>query len=289
MGYPANLVTYPRAITKNIFTSSIPLSVMGFLHFGARMTLIKTGSDSFTIYSTTPYTPEVVDPLNELLKSQGVISDNESFVDKVKSIVVPDIEHTVALPGWHKALTDKGINVNVIGPENCYDKVKHLVNVALPASEGYKILKGDDLVQLGLNSKDPLVTSGNFEFMYFPGHKCSEVIMFDKRDKTIMEGDFYFNFQSNASKNEFSSVFNEQFGNKDPNSGVLGFFTSRMLASGSIVQKFIRRSLFKEPENIKAGVALMVKEWKFEKIIPIHGDVVDSNGAAVLSKEINGS
>lgn len=289
MGYPEHLVSQPRAISKNVFTSSIPLSLFNFIHVGARMTLIKTGEDNFAIYSTAPYKPEIVDPLNELLKSEGIIKADESFVDKVSSIIIPNIEHTVALPGWHKALTDKGIKLNVIGPDSCYEKVKGLVNVAIPASQGYKVLKGDDLVKLGLDAKDPLANSEVFQFMYFPGHKNSEVVMFDNRDKVIMEGDIYFNLQNNNSKNEFSSIFNEQFGNQDPNTGFKGWFSSRMMASGSMFQNFVRGKLFKDPESIKSGIDLMAKEWKFEKIIPCHGDVVDSNGAAVFLKNIKGA
>lgn len=285
MGYPAEINGVSRAISDNVFTFSCPVTQFGVVHIGARMTLIKTSNSTFTIYSAAPYQPAVVNSLNTLLRDLGHLKSDESFVDKVTSIVIPNIQHTIAISGWHNALIEKGVKPSIIGPHKCFESVKDIVNCKIPANEGYKSLSGSDLVKFGLDPNDSLVKTNDFNFMYFPEYKNLEIVMFDKNSKAIMEGDIYFNFQNSIAKNRFSTIFNEQFGGVDPNAGVSGWIVSRMLADGSFFLKFFGKSMMKNPEAIKTGIELMVNQWKFEKIIPCHGDTIDSNGASEFRKK----
>lgn len=278
MGYPSQISGVARAVTDSIFTFSSPMSMVG-MNLGARMMLIKTTDSTFSIYSTMPHTPAVIDAFNKVLLEKGHLKQGESFEDKVTSIVIPNKEHTMALPGWENAL--KGKNISIIGPHKCNDKVNHLLSCHIPESEGHKSLTGTDLVKFGLNPNDPLATTGNFKFMYFPSNVSLELIMLDEKEKTLLEGDLMFNLQHDHKKNPDSDLFNEQFGNEDPQKGLGGWLTKKLLIDQSWLNSKVFNMLFKDKIGSKQGVDTVSNEWKFDKIIPIHGDTIDRNGVEV--------
>lgn len=281
MGYPTPLTGVPRVVAKNIVTFSTPFTRENRLQFGARMTLIRTGDSTFSIYSTIPHSASIVSTLDTFLQENGFLPSGESFEDKVTSIVIPDREHTMAIGGWHSALVKHNIKPSIIGPHELTPETEGLVSCKIPSSAAYTSLTGKDLIKFGLDSNDPLAKSDSFLFMYFPGHANREIAMLDQRAKTLMEGDMFFNFQLQNRRNPNSDVFNEQFNNKDPHSGVWGWLTKKVFTENSWLGRTALNSIYKDKEGVKKGIDTMLSSWDFDKIIPCHGDTIDRNGVQV--------
>lgn len=226
-----------------------------------------------------PHTPVVIDSFNKILVEEGHLKPGESFEDKVTSIVIPNKEHTVAIPGWESALKGKG--VSIVGPHKCNDKVNDLLTCHIPETEGYKTLLGSDLVKFGLNPKDPLATTNNFKFMYLPQCSGQEILMLNEKDKTLLQGDLMFPMQHEHKKNPNSDLFNEQFDGKDPHTGISGWITRKLLIDDTWINSKLLSYLIKDKVRGKQGIETIANEWKFDKIISIHGDTIDRNGSDV--------
>ncbi|CAK4033653.1 Hypothetical predicted protein [Lecanosticta acicola] len=244
-----------RHVTPQIVTLSTPFLRFGRVKIGGRGTLVKMANGSVAVFSPVDLT-DTVKKESELLGT-------------VKYIVAVDQEHHIFLESWHKAYPD----AKVLGPETLpayrdkqgYFKIPdthwHLLKKENPASP----------------SIDPDFDS-EFDVEYVHGHVNKELVFNHRPSRTLIEGDLLFNLPAHE---QFSKT------NVSPESGILTkIFNALQNTKGSATwQKRMTwygtssgdRPAFNESVN-------RIAKWDFEKIIPCHGDVIESDGKGVFEK-----
>ncbi|GME78399.1 unnamed protein product [Ambrosiozyma monospora] len=274
MGYPTPLAGVSRQVTPHIYTHSTDCRAFDRLSVGARMSVIKhINTTKFTIYSTIPYNSEVINSLNKLIIAKGDLPQDGSFIDNVSHIIIPNKEHTMALLGYKEHLP----NVEIVGMEGCNEPIGKVINHKFTEKHGNRIVSGADL---GLSEQSGIVKDG-WQFVYFASHPSKELMVHVPSEKTILEGDLFFNLQHKSFKNPNSDLFNEQFDGKDPQTGLWGWVGKQVFGDGGLFKGFIQRQMFKNPSGVRKVLDEVDQKWKFEKIIPCHGDTIDRNGSKV--------
>jgi len=242
-----------RQITKNITTLSVPFSRFGHIHVGGRGTLVKLQSGGVAVFSPVALTPEV----KETVSSMG----------EVKYIAALDIEHHIFLGEWNKAYP----NAKVIGPEGLPEKRAKQKNEDVPFSVIFTA-KGKE------STKVDAEFDAEFDYEFVDGHMNKELVFNYKPDRTLIEADLMFNLPATEqySKTGISAT-----------SGILTrLFSALQNTQGKAMgqQRLIwygtsagdRPSFQKSMRKINA--------WDFDRIVPCHGDVIESNGKGIFEK-----
>lgn len=254
MGYPNPLKVSTRKITDNIVTSSCAFKVLDKINLGARMALISQ-DDNIIVWSAIPYGEEVENALKVL------VGERESY--NVSHLIVPNIEHSMAA----KSFKQKYPNLKIMAPEKVELGESCPVDYKFTAKYGNKVLDSTLLGEIGI--KDSAITK-NFEFVYLPFHKNSEIVTFDKTSKTIFEADVLSNLDPKQKLEQFSPAtgFAEDF---FPHLG--WSFVTRYLQPYSKVGAIIAKRVTggaKSAEGVKA-----IHSWNFERIIMCHGNIIE--------------
>lgn len=238
--------TVIRQVTDAITTVSVPFLRFGLLKFGGRATITKLSSGGLVVFSPTVLTDQVTSTVNAL-------------GGQVSYLVAPDIEHHLNLGPWKAAYPD----ARVIGPASLYAKRQKQGNEDVPF----------DFSLTGANKKEmayPEDFSRDFDVEFFDGHASQEVVLFHKPSGTIIEADLIFNLPANE---QYSQA------GENPNSGMWTkiFITLFTSPDGKRQQKFLWYLQSKNKKSINES-AVRVNGWNFDRIIPCHGDVVETGG-----------
>ncbi|PGG95746.1 hypothetical protein AJ80_09917 [Polytolypa hystricis UAMH7299] len=237
-----------RNLTPDLVTLSVPFSRFGLARVGGRATIIRLKSQDLVVFSPVALTPDVKSTI-------------ESLGGKVKFLVAPDIEHHIFLSAWKQAYPD----AQIIAPDGLKEKREQnpetrglkFAHILTPTNKhGYKIPEfGDEM-----------------EIEYVDAHPNQEIVLFHKPTKTMVEADFIFNLPAT-----------EQFSKSEesPTQGlVTKLFVALMSAKGSVTwQKRTIWYLFasKDRKGYAQSANSMAK-WDFDRIIPCHGDVIETGG-----------
>ncbi|KAJ8585109.1 hypothetical protein M405DRAFT_825704 [Rhizopogon salebrosus TDB-379] len=180
-----------------------------------------------------------------VLASTPLTEETRMKIDElgeVKYIIGADAVHYLFLGEFKKAYP----NAKLIG-----------VAAALPNMSD-KSLRFD-----GLWGSDPPDTNYGFEdeikHCYFPGFRNKDVAFLHVQSKSLIEADLLLNLPATE---QYSKSSSSAYGNVKPDS-----WLHRTLIKGTTVDaKAMRRD------------ATTVANWDFDRIIPCHGDVIETDG-----------
>lgn len=208
---------------------------------------------SVAVFSPVALTPEVKKTVADL--------------GELKYIAALDIEHHIFLGPWHEAFP----NAKVIGPEGLPEKRDKAKNEKVPFAAVLTKANMDNI------SIDPEFDA-EFNVQYVPGHMNKEIAFLHKPSKTLIEADLMFNLPAT-----------EQF-SKSGQSGTSGIltklFSSLNNTSGTAIaqKRFIWYAISSaDRPSFNASIA-RINSWDFDKIVPCHGDVIETGGKGVFQK-----
>lgn len=245
-----------RSLTPDIKTFSTPFLRFGRVKIGGRGTAVRLSSGATAIFSPVALTPTVRSEMASL--------------GPTKYLVALDQEHHIFLEDWHKAFPD----ATVVAPET------------LPAyreKQGYgRIPEGKWKLFTAAQSKEGTLSvdadfDADFDMAYVDGHTNKEIVFNHRKSGTLIEADLLFNLPAN-----------EQFSKSgvDPKSGLLSrLFTWLNSTEGEANAQ--RRVIWYGTAQDKAAFNREVSRvagWKFDRIVPCHGDVVESGGKGIFEK-----
>ena len=212
---------------------------------------MQTGA--LAVFSPTALTPDV---------SQTV----QAMGNDVQYLVASDFEHHIFLSEWAKAFP----SAKVLGVEGLPEKRE-----SNPETRGTKF----DYVWTAKNKSSMKVDEAfdrDFDTEYVDGHKNKELVFNYKPEKTLIEADLMFNLPAT-----------EQYSkSKDgAESGVLTkLFVGLMSATGKATwqKRFLWYAASSGARESFNQSARRINGWDFDKIIPCHGDVIESNAKGIF-------
>lgn len=244
-----------RDVAPSITTFSVPFLRFGHIKIGGRGTAIKLQSGSIAVFSPVALTPEV----EAKIQSMG---------NNVKYLAALDFEHHIFLGPWAKAFP----NAQIIGVDGLPEKRE-----ADKATAGLKFAS----VFTASTKKDSKISEEfdrEFEYEYFHSHVNKELVFFHKPSKTVIEADLIFNLPAT-----------EQYSKTgiNPSSGLLTkLFGGLQHTHGSAIwqQRFLWYAAGGKDRKSFAQSVAAVDKWDFDRLIPCHGDVIETGAKSVYRK-----
>ncbi|KAG0128975.1 hypothetical protein HOY82DRAFT_15871 [Tuber indicum] len=240
-----------RAISPNITTLSVPFLRFNKAKFGGRATIVKLPTGGLAVFSPVGLTNDAKSAV-------------ESMGGRVSYLIASDIEHHMNLGPWKQEYA----SATVIGPEGLYEKRKAQGNEDVPIDITYTKENKHSL-------KLPDELGSVFDVEYFDGHQNKELVFNYKPEKTMIQADLVFNLPCY-----------EQFSKSgmDATSGIWTKIAHHFLnIHGKGQQRF---HWYVSPANKPsfAESAKVVAGWEFDRIIPCHGEVIESGGNDVFRR-----
>ena len=243
-----------RDITPNLTTLSSPFARFGLIKVGGRGTLVKLQGGNVAVFSPVALTPEV----QAKLRSMG----------PVKYIVAPDIEHHIFVSSWAKEYP----RAEVIGMEGLPEKREQD-----PANKGIKFAHVFS-AQNKLDMKISPDFDAEFSYEYFHSHQNKELVFLHKPSRTMIEADLIFNLPAN-----------EQYSKTgiDARSGILTKLAGSIMHTNGAATWHKRFLWYGAGGKDRKGFAESVRKiraWDYDRVIPCHGDVIETGGKAAVDK-----
>ena len=242
-----------RDVTPTITTFSVPFLRFGLIKVGGRGTLVRLKTGNLAVFSPVALTSEV--------KSKVASMGN------LKYIVAPDQEHHIFVTPWAREYPD----AELIGMEGLPEK-----------REGDASTKGIGFkhVFTTKNKRDMSISpewDAEFETEYLHGHANKELVFWHKPSRTLIEADVLFN----APPTEQYSRAGE-----DPNAGLwTRLFGGIMNTRGDMIwqRRFLWHASGRSDRKGIAESARIMAGWDYDRIIPCHGDVIETGGKEKMS------
>lgn len=244
-----------------ISTLSTPFLRFGLVKIGGRATIIKLKTGNLAVFNPVALTSEAKAKVQQLAQSGPS--------GTVRYLIAPDFEHHIFISPWAKEYPD----ANIIGPEGLPEKREQD-----PDTKGVKFHH----VFTPQNKHDFKITSefdDEFNYEYVEGHQNKELVFLHKPTRTLIEADLLFNLPAT-----------EQFSKsgEDATSGIFTkIFTSLMNTKGDM--KWQQRVIYYGPgsgdrKSFAASIRKIQSWGEFERLIPAHGDVIETGGSRILTK-----
>ncbi|KAI9762025.1 MAG: hypothetical protein M4579_000661 [Chaenotheca gracillima] len=253
-------VTVIRRVTPNITTLSAPFLRFGRIKIGGRGTIVRLSSGATVVFSPVALTPQV----REAVQSLG---------GNVRYLVALDIEHHMFLGQWYEAYP----GVQVIGPEGLPEKRATQKNENIPFST---VFTNKDKANQRVTS--PPGSEGefdrDFDYEYVGSHANKELVFLYKPDRTVIEADMMFNLPAT-----------EQY-SKTPESATSGFLTRLFTGLNSTYgdatwqKRFLWYVASSGDRPDFNASAQRIAKWDFDRIIPCHGDVIETGAKGIFQK-----
>jgi len=246
-------VTVIRKVTENITTLSAPFARFGHIKVGGRGTLVRLQNGTVAVFSPTALTPEV--------------KETVSALGELKYIAALDLEHHIFLGDWSKAYP----TAKILAPEGLKEKREKQKNEEVPFSVIFTAANK-------LTTKVDAAFDADFDYEIVDGHVNKELVFNYKPDKTLIEADLIFNLPATE---QYSKT------GLDASSGVLTkvwTFLNNTHGAAMAQRRFIwyGTSVGDRPSFNKS--MQKINGWSFDKIVPCHGDVIETGGKGVFEK-----
>lgn len=236
-------------------TLSSPFARGGLVKIGGRATIIKLQTGALAVLSPVALTDDV----RAKVQSMG---------NNVKYISAMDYEHHIYITPWAKAYPEAA----VIGVEGLPEKRE-----GDPATRGIKFSH----VFTKSNKRDMRISEefdNEFEYEYIHCHPNKELVYYHKPTKTMIQADFIMNLPAyeQYSKSEES-----------PTSGIFTkIFTSLMNTRNDAIwqRRFMWYIASASDRPAFTDSVHRMKRWDLQRIIPSHGDVIETDAQGVFDK-----
>lgn len=245
-----------RSLTPDIKTFSTPFLRFGRIKIGGRGTAVRLASGTTAIFSPVAITPTVRAEMAAL--------------GPTKYLVALDQEHHIFLEQWHKEFPE----AKVIAPETLPAYRDKQGYFKIPSANWH--LFTAQASKEGKLSVDPEFDA-EFDFTYVDGHANKEIVFNHRKSGTLIEGDLLFNLPATE---QFSKT------DVDPTAGVLSrLFNWINSTNGEALsqRRMIWYGIAQDKPAFNREVS-KVSGWKFDKIVPCHGDVIESEGKGIFDK-----
>lgn len=184
----------------------------------------------------------------------------------VKYIAATDNEHHIFMDDWHAAFPD----AKIIGPEPLLEK-RQQQGKPLPWTH---LFKADDTHSLKVDAD----FDAEFDAEYVHAHANKELVFNHRPSRTLIEADLLFNLPAT-----------EQM-SKTGESATTGWLTRlfgaiNSTAGDAIWQKrFIWYAISSGDRTSYNKSIAKINAWEFDRIVPCHGDVIETGGKGVFQK-----
>ncbi|KAF2277812.1 uncharacterized protein EI97DRAFT_431885 [Westerdykella ornata] len=247
---PAKVMVIRDMVPGTITTLSAPFWRFGLIKIGGRGTVVRLQNGTLAVFSPIALTPEVKTKLSTL--------------GEVKYITALDIEHHIYLGPWHQAFP----NAKVLGPEGLPEKRKKNGNEDVAFSHIFSKSKPVESVDADFDRE--------FEWEYVPAHTNKEIAFHHKPTRTLIQADLLFNLPATE---QFSKA------GVSATSGILTkLFGAAMNTKGNVQKRVIWYGISAGDRLGFAKSVANIDKWDFERIVPCHGDVIESGGKEVFRK-----
>ena len=210
---------------------------------------------ALAVFSPTALTPSVRSAL-------------EKLGGNVKYIAATDIEHHIFISEWSKAFP----SAHILGVEGLPEKRENS-----PETKGTKF----SYVWTKANKSSFTVDSDfdkDFDYEFIEAHQNKELIFNYKPEKTVIEADLIFNLP--ATEQYFKA-------GESASTGILTrLFTSLMNTRGKATaqKRFIWYGPSSGDRKAFNESVRRISSWDFDRIIPCHGDVIETGGKGIFQK-----
>ena len=212
-------------------------------------------SGALAVFSPTALTPEVR-------------STVESMGNRVGYIAAMDFEHHIFVGEWAAAFP----SAKILGVEGLPEKREQDKSTA-----GNKF----EHVWTQKNKVDMKVDSefdAEFDYEYVGSHANKELVFCHKPDKTLIEADMMFNLPA---KEQYSRT------GEDPTSGLwtkLFIGLQNTMGKATWQKRFLWYAASSPDRKGFNQSAQKIASWDFDRIIPCHGDVIETGGKGIFMK-----
>ena len=190
-----------------------------------------------------------------------------SLGDNVKYLAALDYEHHIFLSEWAKAFP----SASVLGVEGLPEKREQN-----PATAGLKF----QYVWTAKNRDEMTVDAEfdkEFDVEYLPSHANKELVFLHKPTRTLIEADLIFNLpayeqHSKTGESAESGILTKLF---------IGLQNTRGDATWQ--KRFIWYVAAQDKPSFSESVK-RINGWDFDRIIPCHGDVIETGGKGIFQK-----
>jgi len=243
-----------RNVTSNITTLSTPFKRFGRISVGGRGTLVRLPNGSVAVFSPVALTPRV----QETVARMG----------EVKYIVAPDMEHHIFLGAWHAAYP----GAKILGPEGLGAKrAASEEHVNVPLAVEYTSSNANSV------TVDEAFDAA-FDAIYVPAHANKELVFNYRPDKTLIEADLMFNLPATEQMS--------RTGEQAPFGLLTKIFGQLTHTRGEAMgqRRFVWHAMSAK-DRVGFGRSVeQILAWDWDRIIPCHGDVIETGGKGVLEK-----
>lgn len=216
---------------------------------------VRLQSGAIAVFSPTALTPEVKSTVSKL-------------GNDVKYISALDFEHHIFISDWAKEYP----SAKILGVEGLPEKrEKSGVAAGTKFAHVWTMKNKNDM------KVDPDFDA-EFDYEYVGSHANKELVFNHRPSKTLIEADMMFNLPA---KEQFSRT------GEDPTSGILTrlFIGLQNTVGAATWQK--RFLWYAASSGDRKGFnqsAQKIGSWDFDRIIPCHGDVIETGGKGIFKK-----